>query len=174
MNNLIPKEKIVKLAIAVASLSVVLYFGGLLVVIQETKKVENLYNDTESESSKGKKFWAIKSIAETNAGAIQALRNFFIKKNDDVKFIEQIESTARNSGIGFEIASIDVKPNQANLPKEDIEVKMAISGSWRETMRFVDSLEKMSFGVSVENINLDANGSGVWSGSVDFIIFREK
>ncbi len=174
INNWIPKNRIVELATMVTVLSVVLYAVGLFVVFREIKKVENFYHNTESEFFKEKKFWAIKSIAEANKEPIQTLRNFFIQKGDEVKFIEQIEETARISAIKFEIVSIDVKANQPDPFKEDIEVKMEMEGSWRDIMHFIDKLEKMPFGALIKDINLNAKAPSDWSGSVSFIIFREK
>ncbi|MFH0804312.1 MAG: hypothetical protein V1896_01800 [Candidatus Zambryskibacteria bacterium] len=174
MNSWIPKKKIVKLAIAIATVSVLLYFAGLLVVSNEIGKIENFYASSESELSKNEKSLAIKSIAETNKELIQTLKDFFIQKGDEVKFIEEIEGVARASSVKFEINSIDVKASQGDSFKEDVSVKMKTEGSWKNTLSFIDKLRKMPFGVLIEKINLDADAPGNWSGSIEFIIFREK
>jgi len=174
MINWISKNKIVKLAGMIAVFSVILYFSSLLIVFKETKKVGNLYNDTESEFSKSKKFWAVKSIADANSETIQALEIFFVKKDDEVQFIKQIETVARNSSVKFNIDSIDIKDNPQDTFKEDIEVKMTIEGPWESVVSFADRLGKMPFGTLINSINLDADNSGFWSGSIDFIIFKEK
>lgn len=174
MNNWIPKNKVIRFAVTAAIFSILLYFAGLLVVSNEIRKIENFYRDTNSESFKEEKFLAVKSIAEANKESIQTLRDFFIQKGDEVKFIEKIEEVARSSSIKFEITSIDVKTNQEKSFKEDVDVKMKIEGSWRNTVYFIDRLNKIPFGVSIEEINLDANTPGNWSGFVEFIIFREK
>lgn len=174
MNNWIPKNKVFKFAIATSALSVILYFTGLAMTLSEIAKVENLYRDTNSESFKEEKFWTIKSIAELNKESIQTLRDFFVQKGDEVKFIEQIEGTARSSSVKFETSSIDLKADPKNLFKEDIDIKMNVEGSWENIMYFMDKLERLPFGVSIENINLDAKTAGDWSGFIEFIIFREK
>lgn len=174
MNNWIPKNKVIRSAIAAAVFSILLYFVGLLVISNEIKKIEDFYRDTDSESFKEEKFWAVKSIAEANEESIQTLRDFFIQKGDEVKFIEKIEEIARASSIKFEISSIDVKTNQEDSFKEDVSVKMKIEGSWKDVVYFIDKLNKIPFGVSIEKVNLDANTPGNWSGFVEFIIFREK
>jgi Tfp pilus assembly protein PilO len=174
MNNWIPKTKIVRLAVAAVLLSVALYFSGLFVVLNETKKLENLYSSTESNSSRGKESLAIKSVAEANQEIIQTLRNFFIQKGDEVKFIEQIEAIAKSSNLKFVIVSIDIKEQQGTSFKEDVGVKMQIDGSWKDVASFVNKLERLSFGVSIVSMNLDASSLGRWAGSVEFIIFREK
>jgi Tfp pilus assembly protein PilO len=173
MNNWIPKNKTVRFAAITALFSVILYFGSLFLVSRETNKIENAYYSTESDSYKEEKFRAIKAVAETNKEPIQTLQDFFVQKGDEAKFIEQIENIARASGIKFEISSIDVKANQANSFKEDVNVKMKVEGSWQDAMYFIDRLGKMPFGVLVEDVSLNADTPGKWSGSVEFIIFRE-
>jgi Tfp pilus assembly protein PilO len=175
MNTWIPKNNIVRLAATVLLVSIILYFAGLFITLRQIKKVEDLYNNAESGFSKNEKFLAIKSAVEENQDAIIFLRSFFVSKDDEVKFIEQIEDAAKNSGIKSEIASIDVKPSTDKTSlKEDVMVKINIEGQWKNMMTFVDKLEKLPFGVSINKINLDTSGKGLWSGSVDFIIFREK
>jgi hypothetical protein len=174
MNNWIPKNKIVKFAIICASLSILLYFIGLFFVFRETQKIENFYRDTNSESFQEEKFWAIKSLAEINKESIQNLRNFFIQKGDEVKFIEKIEGVGRASSIKFEIASIDVKSGSSDSFKEDVSVKMKIEGSWSNIIYFLGKLKKMPFGVLIEKVDLDTNAPGDWSGSIEFVVFREK
>jgi Tfp pilus assembly protein PilO len=174
MSNWIPKSKIIKFAAGTSLFGVALYFIALFVVLGEAKNLKNFYQNTESESSKEEKFRIINSIVETNKDSIQILENFFVKKDDEIKFIEQIEAVARISGIKFEIASIDAGANQPDSFKEDVDVKIAVEGGWREIMSFVNKLEKMPFGVLIENVSLDAKAPGIWTGSVKFVIFREK
>lgn len=174
MNNWIPKNKLVKFAIATIALSALLFFAGLWVVSSEINKIENLYRDSNSEFFKEEKFWAVKSVAEANKDSIQTLRDFFVQKGDEVKFIEQIEKMAESAYVKYEITSIEVKASQ-NIPfKEDVNIKMRIAGSWKNSILFIDKLRKMPFGVSLESVDLDVGSSGDWSGSAEFIIFREK
>src|SRR3990167_1200065 len=59
MNNWVPKNKIVKFAAVTALFSVILYFGGLFIVSEKIKKIEDDYHSTESDSYKEEKFDAI-------------------------------------------------------------------------------------------------------------------
>jgi len=174
MNDWIPKNKTVKFATAVIILSVLLYLAGLWVVYGEIKKIENLYASTDSESSREQKFLAVKSIAESNMATIQTLRNFFVQKGDEVKFIEEIEGVAKASAAKSEITAIDVKASPKDSVKEDVDIKISLEGSWGEVVGFIDKIKKMPFGVSIETLNLNANTPGSWSGSVELIVFREK
>ena len=174
MNSWIPKSKRVNFAVSVAVFSLILYAGGLLMFLSQIKKIENFYYDTESESSREKRFAAIESIMEKNQESIQAVRNFFVKKGDEVVFIEQIEEMARNSHIDFEIISIDITAEQPDPFKEDIKVRMRTEGSWQSTMSFIDKLEKMSFGVLIKDVDLNSDTPGTWSSFIELTLFREK
>ena len=174
MNNWIPKNKILSLAVAIFLMSFFLYFIGLFVVMAKIKNVENVYSGSESEIVLDKKFTVLKLMADTNKESIQTLRDFFVHKDDGISFIKQIENVAKNSGIKFEIASIDIKNNQPNSTKENVEIALKVDGSWGSIMYFINKLEKMSLGVSVIKVSLDTNTQNNWSGLVDFIIFRDK
>ncbi|PIR39938.1 MAG: hypothetical protein COV33_02470 [Candidatus Zambryskibacteria bacterium CG10_big_fil_rev_8_21_14_0_10_34_34] len=174
MNNWIPKNKTIMFAVALASLSIVLYFSGLFIVLREIKKIETAFYSTESDFYKEEKIRVIKSITEINKESIKELQDFFIKKGDEVKFIEQIENAARSFDVDFEIISINVKENKTVSFKEDVILKIKLEGSWKEVASFLNKLERMPFGVSIESINLEADIPGKWSGLVEFIVFREK
>jgi Tfp pilus assembly protein PilO len=154
--------------------SVCLYLTGLFIVTRETKKVENFYHDSESEFSKNDKLLAIKSITTSNKEILDELRRFFIQKGDEVKFIEQMEKVAKDSSVNFDIATIDIKQNPDDSFKEDINVKISISGSWGNLMSFLGKLERMPFGVSIKNTTLNMKNSGEWMGFVEILVFREK
>jgi len=138
----------------------------------QSKSVKDLYQNSESKSSNEGKYLALKSLAEANKDDIAALRNFLIQKGDEVKFIEAIEEMATSSGIVYEITSIDVKPQ--NGFKEDISVRMNVDGSWQRIMSFIDKLEKTSFGITVQSLNVDHLLDKGWNGVIEFTIYREK
>lgn len=173
MKNWVPQKKLVIFTAAAAVISATLYFVCLGAVLFEIKKVENAYNDTESSSSRNKRAQVIKSIAETNAPYVQTLRDFFVHKGDEVRFIEQIEEIGKKSGIEFEIF-IEEKPGQSDAFKEDVLVKMSMNGSWSGIMGFLDALHKMYFGVSVQSLKLSVGDSNKWNGFIEFVISREK
>lgn len=174
MNNWIPKNKTIKLSISAAFLSLLVYLGGLFFVWRQTQEVTDLYETVESRSSQGEKFRVIKSITEANQETIQTLRNFLVRKGGEVEFIEQIETVAKNSGVKFEIFSINTEADQASSLKENIKVKIELESSWKNIIAFIDKLEKLPFGVLISSFSFDTSGKGYWSGSVEIIAFKEK
>lgn len=173
MENWIPPKNTIRITAAAATLCLVLYILAWLAVDGAIRKSENLYQSTESEVYKEEKSWAIKSAVEANKELIGTLRGFIVPKGDEVKFIETIEEAARLAGTKFEIESIDVKGDEANTYKENIKTKARFEGSWKNIFALMNRLEKLPFGISVQNANFDAQASG-WAGSIEFVVFREK
>lgn len=174
MDNWIPKNKTLKIVAAAAGLSVLLYLAAFVVVWKGIKRAEDFYQNSESETFRNQKIAAIKSALEANKGHIEVLNGFFVQKDGEVQAIEQIENVARGSGIDFEISSIAVEEKESDPFKEDVKVKMTVGGSWTNLIGFIHKLERMPLGVSVEKIGLSSTAPGAWSGTLEFVIFREK
>lgn len=174
MNKWIPKKDSVFIALSFASFSFLVYVGGLFMVLREMDKVESFYADNESVVSKELRAQALRVIAETNKNEIETIRNFLVKKDDEVSFIEEIEQAGRKTEVLFKIDSIDVKEEENNPFKENMEMKISFEGSWWQAVHFLSELEKMSFGVLIKNFELDSNEPGQWSGSISMVVFREK
>ncbi|HEY4479879.1 MAG TPA: hypothetical protein VJB58_00195 [Candidatus Paceibacterota bacterium] len=174
MKNWIPKKTLIIASSVAAGLSVAIYVLGLFLVNSEIAKIETYYGDSESKLGREKRVAAIKTASEAYKEEIDVLRNFFIEKGDEVKFIETIEEAANVSGLKFEISALDVKSDQPKSTKEDVVVRMNVEGGWQETMIFLEKIEKMTFGVLVREISLDAKSLGVWSGFIEFVVFRNK
>lgn len=173
MPKLLLKNKFFRLSLVMAFLSIVLYLFGLCFVFREIDKAYNLYSNTESDFAKSKKFSLIKSIIQNNTADIDNLKNILVKKGDEVEFIKLIESEAKAANVEFDISSIDLESLAEDQFKENLKIKINFEGSWKNTMNFIDKMQKMPFGSQINNINLDANRN-VWTGSINFIIFREK
>ena len=174
MKKLIPKKSFLTFSFVTTGISVVVYVLGLLFVYGQIGKIESYYNNSESRSGREARVRAIKAAAEKYDKETESLRKFFIQKGDEVRFIEQIESAAKDSGIKFEIVSLNVRDGDNKSIKEDVLVRMAIEGSWQQTISFIESIQKMEFGVSVEEVGIDAGRPGLWSGFVEFLVFRNK
>lgn len=172
--NWIPKKQTVVITSIFLVLCIITYLGALIIANQKQKEIENIYRNSESEVSKQERKWILKSALSLYAEEISTLRNLFIKKGDEVNFIEKIESLGQQSGIKFEIKSIDLKNKTEDSFKEDINIKISISGKWENILSFLDSLEKMPFGALVDSVDLDTNAPGEWEGNISLIVFREK
>lgn len=173
MKNWVPSKKLLATSITVASLGVLLYVGALVYLLGYIRNIENFYSDADSGFAQTAKVQAVKSIVASNGAYIDTLRQFFVKKGDEVQFIENIEMLGREAGVAFEISSIKAEPDPGTSFKENITVGINTEGSWTQIISFINKLEKAQFGAVVSDVRLEDSGRGRWSGDIKIQIFRE-
>lgn len=173
MKNWIPKKSLVIVSSAFSLGFFLFYFISSIYVFWQINKIESYYSDTESRSGREERAMAIRLFSENNKEQINTIRSFFIKEGEEANFIENIEVAATKSGVKFDIAEINIQNSENQNFKENVEVNMKVEGDWSSIMSFIDSLEKMPFGTYVYDVGLD-KGNSVWSGTINFLVFREK
>lgn len=174
MHHLVPKKNLLIFSITIALVSVLIYFTSQFLVQKEMDKVKNAHEDIESVLYKKERINALQVLVLNNQDQIGTLREFFIKKGDEVRFIEHIESIAKESAVDFEISTIDFKQDDSSSITEDVVVKVGLKGSWKSLTMFVDKLEKSYFGVLIKEVDINSSSPGNWFGSVTFNLYREK
>lgn len=126
-----------------------------------------------------------------NSGSfIARIDNMIIAKDDDVSFIEKIETTAKNSGLGIKIDSLSVEdiPSQnkdntsSNLTT--LKVKITTNGSWQKTYNFLTELESLPFIVHIDKFALNNSsdtaigqlktGPQNWSAVIEMHVLKYK
>lgn len=173
MKNWIPKKSLVIISSAFSVGFFLVYLISSIYVFWQIDKIENYYSDTESRSGREERARAIRLFSETNKEQINAVRSFFIKEGEEANFIENVEAAANKAGVKFDIAEINIQNSEGQTLKENVEVNVKLEGGWGAVMSFLDSLEKMPFGTYVYDFSLDKE-NGIWSGAVNFLVFREK
>lgn len=173
MNSWVPKTNIVIVAVALLCLSALVYGGALFVINKKVASIELAYSNTANTLALEEEARTLKVVADENYEKIDFVNKYFVEKGDELVFIEDIESVAKNLNIKFSIASITpVKPSSEGGESKEISVKMNMEGSWNSIASFVDRIEKLSFGVLVQNFSIDKQSGGVWGGSIEFLVFN--
>lgn len=172
MKSWIPTKKIIIFSFSLLFLAFVLYFSSLLLLNREVNRLKFSYSDTKLKVVENERVSQINAVLKENNFYIDNLNAFFISEGDEVVFIEEIEKEAKKNLSFFEIESISKNQSDTKF-KEDVLVRLKMQGTWNGTMNFVDSLEKMSFGVLPINFVLNKQDNQ-WSSSLDLLVFREK
>jgi uncharacterized protein YfcZ (UPF0381/DUF406 family) len=173
MKNWLPNKNIFRGVALVLALCAFVYVAMLFLVYQKRSEISSYGEETRSMLAQEEDSLRIKSIVDNHKDSIQKVRQFFIERGDEIEFIETIEAVARDSQVKSEISSISQSQNK-DPEKEDIRVKVEVEGSWSRVATFLDKLEKMPFGILMQSVTLDSRQAGVWSGSIEFIVYREK
>jgi hypothetical protein len=102
---------------------------------------------------------------ENISAEINAIDNSIVSKNDEVGFIESLESLARENGLSIEISSLTLD-NSASLASSTmniLNVKAKTSGSWLGNYTFLSRLESLPFKVKINMVGLTNSSSGAVS-----------
>lgn len=174
MHHLVPKKNLLLFSVSTTLVAILIYFTSQYIVQKEMDKVKNAHEDVESVLYKKERINALEVLVANNQDQINTLREFFIQKGDEVRFIEHIESIAKESGVDFEIGTIDFKQDDLSSITEDVLVKVDLRGDWKSLTMFVDKLEKSYFGVLISEVDINSSSPGNWFGRVTFKLYREK
>lgn len=94
---------------------------------------------------------------------IDSVNGYFITKDEEVRFIENIESLARENKLEVEISSINIEKDQ-NIQKDGLEylvIKVNTRGSWEGTYKFFGLIEMMPYHIFINKFSISKQDDDV-------------
>lgn len=108
---------------------------------------------------------------------LNLLSESVIKKEEEIVFIEFIESLAKENNLNLIIASVDeIKKDVFN----ELNFKIAVEGTWTSVMKFVSLLENSKYRLIFKQMsislieNTSVSRSQKWRASIDFIAVKSN
>lgn len=101
-------------------------------------------------------------VADTKESR-KTLGSYFIKEEDAVSFIEELEDVASIAGAALRIEQVDI--NNAGL-----RVDMTVTGGWQETFHTLSLLETMPLQAVVEHASFQHRGEEGWHSSFSVLV----
>ncbi len=98
----------------------------------------------------------IRSTYEKIKPDIDKVNGYFITKEDQISFIENVENLAKKNNLDIEIGNITVEKN-TDLVKNDLEylvLKINTVGSWDGNYRFLGLLETMPYHLFIKRMSI--------------------
>lgn len=186
------KIKDFKKILIILSISAIAIFVLHYVMYKDIKfkneKISNLQYDLSVLSEKQDYIIAADRTFQKLKGDLVIASNSVVLKEEDVKFIENIESIARRNGLTIEIESI-VLENQ-KLPSSDLvvmNIKAKTVGGWSGSYNFLAELESLPIKVKIKRsslINSSADSkiegqeavvsNGLWKSTIDISVLKYK
>lgn len=102
----------------------------------------------------------------------EALSSYITTDRTAARFIEEIETHARDAGLSVSISSLNIVEG----PPATLQVSIRGEGSWQEAMYFLSILEKLPRNISIENVVMAKIGSNDegreerWRASYDIVL----
>lgn len=146
----------------------------------KSQNISSLEYDLSTRSSKQDYLIATDRALNNLETSLDVFNDSIVLKDDDISFIERVESIARSYGLTIEIQSLTIKPQ--DLPSQDLttlNVKAKTVGSWRANYMFLVELEnlpiKLKIGKSsLVRVSSEASSGVVWSNDIDITVLKYK
>jgi Tfp pilus assembly protein PilO len=174
MNRYIPDSKIFRASMLFALLSIACMVLVAWLVYSRISLLHSEIAKTQAMSGSVEQAFKIKGQLNELEEEIDTLDSFFIKKNEEVVFIESIEKLASSTGVALEIKNISVDPKSSSKDfKEDISVNVEAEGARSNLITFFKKLENMPKAVSLERFDI-RSADEKWSLDLTLTVPRLK
>ena len=143
---------------------VVLLFVDIFILFQNVKNQNENVSKTQNEISHSEKqneyTASLRESLQNSNSEIAKVNNSILSSDGDVAFIEQLENTAKENGVGIIIESLSVEdiPNVVSGDLTSFKIRAEAEGGWNGMMAFLTKLESMPYVARVEELDL-ANSS---------------
>lgn len=188
MKKIKPIKKIFFSILALNFIVAIVYAGMFLMVKIKNEHISSMLNDADRELKRDEFLLKTKLILNENSESISKLDEYFVKRDEVPKFIENIENLARNIGVDLNVAYVSVEAETRNKDdfKELLKMRVEVIGSWDSVMTFVSALENLPFRVLIQSVAVTSDKSqeelffenssspSSWKGNIEFSVLKIK
>ncbi len=98
-----------------------------------------------------------------SAEDLTKVRSAFVSRQSLIKFIEELETVARESGVNLTLDEPVLGPTSLTL-------SLKVGGSFINLYRWLGRLENLPYQLTFERINLKAGAGAGWSGDLSLVL----
>lgn len=173
------KKILVLLFIIIVGLFVSFYFVYTNIKAKN-EHIGKLNQEATYQLKRNQYLLALQKTLQNADSDIARINNSIIPSGGDIKFIEDLESTARGDGLSININSLvfEEPPSFASSNITLFKVRAETSGSWFSTYKFLAQVESMPLKVKVNSLGLSATesskGGSVWHNVFEINILKYK
>lgn len=166
----IPFTKKILILCIILNVVIIFVYGFLYYDIgSQNKKASELLGQVNSDMQKNDTLRAIKISLNQNKDFISQVDSFFIAPDGVVNFISLLEGLGKASGVKLSIGSVSVVPEGgAKDFKEDLSLRLDMSGSWEQIYYFLSLLQNQPYRIMFDTASIGLEGA------VDAIKFTDK
>ncbi len=139
------------------------YYFVFLSIRKMNEHASTLENEVSAEDNKQTYLASVdKMIRDLNTD-ISEMDKSIVKSDEDVQFIEYVESTAKDTELDISIDSLSIDTS-TNVDSEGLaifKIHAKTMGSWKDTYRFLTEIESSQFKIKINKISLAQMGDAV-------------
>ena len=120
-----------------------------------------LKNDLDVQTEKQQHLSSMEQIINNTDSNIAVVESSIVQKGEDVKFIENLETMAKNNRLSINIKSLSLSKPATVVSKDLVvlSIDMDLTGSWTDMYSFLQQLELMPIKVKINTASLSDNPS---------------
>lgn len=174
-----------KKILAVLSISALaifaLHYFTYVDIKTKNESISGLQYDLSTKASKQDYLISTERSLDKFAVELGLAQSSVVSKEEEIKFIEKIESIARNNGLTIDISSLALTSEE--LPSPDLivlKIQVTTNGSWRGHYMFLAEVESLPLKLKVSRSSLVRTGVGInltdggWSNNIDISVLKYK
>ncbi len=180
--------KIILIVMAICSFSIFVadYFLFRDIKIKN-EHISSLENDLSLQDKRQEYLVSTQKLVKSVEQDIANINNSIIPKQNDVKFIEGIETMAKDNNLKIEINSLFTQNDEvASTTATILSMKVKTTGGWSGTYKFLAEIESLPFKIKIGNMTMYSSNIGgdgavvakktasVWEGSFDIKVLEYK
>lgn len=158
--------------VVIGSLTALLLVGGSVYALHIVKQLSSesaaLRSEIAAKDAERARSTSVRS-GETELVATESyVASHFLKTEDIVSFLEELESTGTTFGAEVNVASLS---GDDSASSGRISLSLSITGSFDAVMRTLGAIEHGSYANMVKDITMDTGGGdGTWSATGVFVV----
>jgi Tfp pilus assembly protein PilO len=104
---------------------------------------------------------ALRALGDELVGENEAIKSFFLKKDNVIEFVEELEFLARETGVGIKIGNANIDSTAKGL-----KIQLNLEGEFQQILQYLILMEHLPRLVQAERMNIRKAGD-VWQGSFE-------
>lgn len=158
MNHKHAHNSLLILAVVVSLLTVSLYVYMYVAVDTQTDKVVKARDVQATQAMDEKQVGELKTLFGHSEPGRKTLRDLFVRKGEEVTFIESLEALGDQTGADVNIVSINEDKNVSNPNIGTLKARVEASGSWSQISKVLVLIETMQKSIEVDSVRINSSG----------------
>ena len=122
------------------------------------------------------RFGDLQATVNNTEAERQQMLSLLLPSGSAVSFVEQIETIATSSNLVEKTNSLSETPSQTGGLSKLLDIQLTTSGSWSNTIFFLNQIENLPYDISIKNLSLNEQApltpksSNTWTAVYDFSV----
>lgn len=151
----------ITIILGLISLLVVVFWASLFFLIKQDKQAIREINQSKQQLMGG-----VNGSLSLSKEKVAKINSYFLTSQTTVKFLEDLEQISRQKGVTLTVGQADDKATELRL-------NLTTTGSFSQTMEFLQSLENLPYAGRVERLEL-RKGESLWQSVFILRILKNK